>query len=364
MLASSINGGAINYPDYLSLLQNQQSLDALIQDTQRRMQEILSGLGVAQTSDQQVDRLEYDVIWSKGSARLLDYGGNENKPVLFCVPSLINKYTILDLYPKRSVVRYFSEQGFQVIAMDWGTPSKREQNFECADYVYDYAAAALDFLAEEHQAPIHLFGYCMGGIFACALAQLKSKTIDSLTLIATPWNFEKAYTTIPKPDAQTIKTYEQLIDNQSTIPPIWVQSLFHLINPWRTQEAYQRVPMMGSAEQKHFIAVEQWVNDGVPLVPAVAKECLINWPHHNTLYNGQWQVNGRTIDPSRIKTPTLIVAPTDDRIVPLSSSLPLSEIIENSTVIKPESGHISMLVGDKSESQCLSPIHKWLSAHN
>ena len=44
-------------------------------------------------------------------------------------------------------------------------------------------------LRERHDGPIALVGYCMGGIFTTAIAQLAPLFVDAMVLLATPWDF-------------------------------------------------------------------------------------------------------------------------------------------------------------------------------
>src|SRR5437764_7144053 len=43
--------------------------------------------------------------WRQGTTRLLDYGGDAAGPAVLVVPSLINRYYILDILPDRSFLR-------------------------------------------------------------------------------------------------------------------------------------------------------------------------------------------------------------------------------------------------------------------
>ena len=65
-----------------------------------------------------------------------------------------------------------------------------------------------------------------------------------------------------------------------------------------------------------FVAVEDWLNDGVPLAAPVARECLAGWYGANTPGRGDWRVAGEAVQPSTLDLPTLVVLPDQDRIVP------------------------------------------------
>ena len=70
------------------------------------------------------------VLWREGASRLLDYGkGQEDAPVVFVIPSLVNRYHILDLDGSQSFLRDLSKRGFRPLLLDWGSPAEDEKDF-------------------------------------------------------------------------------------------------------------------------------------------------------------------------------------------------------------------------------------------
>lgn len=350
------------FQHYLHIMDDPHMLEAIRQESYKRMVKMLEGLDHFQSFEWEHTPSPAREIWRSGSMRLLDYGGAEEAPAILCIPSLINKSYILDLYKGRSLVEYLMKQGFRPLLIDWGEPGSIEKRYDCADYIKHELVKAFRYVREHHRGPIITLGYCMGGVFALALAQLEAFYMDGLILLATPWDFQPDHAQYIALDDETIATYEQLILEQDVLPPVWIQTLFHMVNPWHFQQKFQRFPKMSEAEKKHFIAVESWVNDGVPLAKKVARECLVDWPHKNVLAEGKWRVGGWRIDPRRITCPTLIIAPTEDRIVPIETSLPLSQMIVNATCLTPKVGHVSMIVGKQAKRICWEPIVRWINA--
>ncbi len=354
---------AAAFPAYLELLAQPDFLQAIQNEAQNRTILMLQGISDYQESSYERTAIASKVIWQKGSACLLDYGNDPDATAILCIPSLINKPYILDLYEEHSFIDYCIQQGYRPLILDWGEPGLRERHYDCADYVEKLALDALDYLGRHHEGPVYLLGYCMGGVFALAMAQLMPEAIDGLILLATPWDFAAQRELVPLDD-EVLSEYESLIKQQDTVPPGWVQSIFHMVNPWHFQEKYQRFPTMNEVERQHFLAVESWVNDGVPLARHVARECLIDWPQRNHLAAGKWRVRGEVIDPSMIECPTFIATPTSDRVVPLSCSQPLLDLIPHAASIAPKTGHVSMVAGHKARSACWQPIHQWIKAQN
>ena len=321
----------------------------------------VQGLQAYLASDYERPEKLYNILWERGSAQLLDLAPKRRDAVaVLCVPSLINKSTILDLTPETSFVEYLKSQGMRPLILDWGTPGDDELDFTTADYINAYALAALQALREEHDGPIVLAGYCMGGIFTVAMAQLAPLFVDGMILLATPWDFASDDTPRVLLDPAAQMMLRQWIAGQNPVPPLVMQTMFHMIDPWRVQEKYSRYPGLNDAQKQHFLAVEHWVNDGVPLVQRTAEECLVDWPQGNILARHQWKIGRRWIEPESIKTPTLAVIPTRDLIVPRGCALPLAEQLQRCDVILPDTGHIGMIVGSRAKALVWDPVVEWI----
>jgi polyhydroxyalkanoate synthase subunit PhaC len=117
-----------------------------------------------------------------------------------------------------------------------------------------------------------------------------------------------------------------------------------------------------SASAESFVALEDWLNDGIPLAAGVARECVFGWYGNNSPGRGAWEVSGQTIDPAGISCPTLGVIPSQDSIVPPASARALIDKIPNATALSPTAGHIGMMVGRRAEEQLWNPLVDWLEA--
>lgn len=352
---------ANRFTDYLPHFLQPEFVQALSEKAMAHSAGFMAGLQAYVSSDYVRPATDYKVIWKRGSARLLDLApeATEGLAVLM-VPSLINPSYVLDLYPEASLAQHLKSQGFRPLILDWGSPGEAERRFTTADYVTHYALAALETLREKHHGPIALLGYCMGGVFTLAMAQIAALYVDALVLLATPWDFASDDTSRVLLEPATQLMLRQWIIAQNPVSPLVTQTLFHLIDPWRIQEKYSRYPELSEAEKKHFLAVEQWVNDGVPLAQGVAEECFVDWPQGNILAEHRFKVGRRWIEPSTIKCPTLAVIPTRDKIVPPGCATPLTKQIPRCDVLKPESGHVGMVVGRNAKAQLWKPLTHWL----
>ena len=107
---------------------------------------------------------------------------------LVIVPPLAVNMLIYDLFPERSLVKYFLARGFDVYLIDWGQPNRGHTHYNLHTYVADFMP---DFLAKvrKHsgQKELSLHGWSMGGIFTLSYTALThDPDIRNLIIIGTP----------------------------------------------------------------------------------------------------------------------------------------------------------------------------------
>ena len=117
-----------------------------------------------------------------------------------------------------------------------------------------------------------------------------------------------------------------------------------------------------SNEARRFVALEDWINDGVPLALGVARDCGRLWYGDNAPCRGLWQVAGHPVRPQLLNRPALVVVPGRDRIVPPGAAEPLAAALGTATVLRPPLGHIGMMVAVHAPEMLWTPIAAWLRA--
>jgi polyhydroxyalkanoate synthase subunit PhaC len=117
-----------------------------------------------------------------------------------------------------------------------------------------------------------------------------------------------------------------------------------------------------SAAARGFVALEDWLNDGVPLPIPVARECLGGWYGEDLPGRGKWRVGGKAIRPREIDKPALIVVPAQDRIVPPATAAALADELPRAETLTPRLGHIGMIVARDAPSAVWAPLADWLLA--
>ena len=112
------------------------------------------------------------------------------RPLLY-VPPLVNKYYLLDLQPKSSLIRWLVGEGHTLFVISWVNPGPELADKGLDDYLDLGPAAALDAIEKATgEKSVDLFGFCMGGTLAAmAAARAAPGRVASLTTIGSMFDF-------------------------------------------------------------------------------------------------------------------------------------------------------------------------------
>lgn len=331
-----------------------------------RADEFLDGILSYRRHPYRRDLADPPSICQDGESRLLDYGGPEAPgPTVLFLPSLVNRAYILDLSARRSFLRWLAGEGFRPLLVDWGWPGDEARRFNLTDYIMGRAARFLAAAREAAGGPVPVVGYCMGGTLAVALAERRAADIASLIMLATPWDFHAEATGTAQLEVAMLNALEPLLARWGELPVDILQSFFAGIDPLLALKKFAKFahgdPQSSQAEA--FVALEDWLNDGVPLAGPVAAECIRGWYVENAPARKAWQVAGAPVDPARVPHPSLHLIPSNDRIVPPASARALAEAMPDAAVMDPPLGHIGMMVGGAAPKAVWRPVADWLAAH-
>lgn len=330
---------------------------AVLAEALRQDQALVAGIAAYRRHPYRRDLPDPPAIWAEGETRLLDYGGG-GRTVLF-VPSLVNRADVLDLAQGHSMLRWLAGQGIRSLLLDWGWPGEVERRFTLTDYIAGRLERALVAAGET----VVLAGYCMGGLLALAAAQRRPDRIAALALLATPWDFHAPDPGQAAALARLRALLEPALAFAETLPVDALQMLFALLDPFGIAAKYRSFAALdpASSRARLFVALEDWLNDGVPLAAPVARECLDDWYGRNTPARGEWRVAGLPVDPAALRLPAFVAVPTRDRIVPPESARPLATLLADAVQLEPAAGHIGMAAGSTAERVLWRPLRDWIA---
>jgi polyhydroxyalkanoate synthase subunit PhaC len=343
-----------------------------------RLSATLRGLEIWQAHPYRRHLVDPPAIWSAGSARLLDFGqapeaADPAGPPLLVVPSLINRAYILDLLPERSLLRWLAAQGLRPVLLDWGAPGPEEAGFDLQDYGAERLRPALEALVAAAGRPVALLGYCMGGTLAAGLAARSRGEVAALATIGAPWDFTSTRGIAggframirSEGEARAVAVLDGMAETFGLIPVTLFQFLFALVNPMQAAVKFQKLARLDpdGPAARNFVALEDWLADGVPMAPRAARNLLIDWQIRNATATGTWRFLGGPVDPGDIRVPALGFCGTADSIAPMPLAAPLPRAIPGADVVSPRTGHVGMVVGSAARTQVWRPLAGFFHTH-
>jgi poly[(R)-3-hydroxyalkanoate] polymerase subunit PhaC len=312
-----------------------------------------------------------EVIWTKNKAKLYHYEPKVEKrfsvPILI-IYGLINRPYVLDLMPGNSFVEYLVEHGFDVFMLDWGTPGDEDKKLSFEDYVLDYIPRAVKKALRATRAEeISLLGYCMGGTIAAMYAALfPDQSLRNLVLLTAPIDFTPAdmgmfrLITSPKyfdPD--------HIVEAFGNVPGDLIDTGNRMLKPV-TNFVGTYVTMwdriMQGKSMDTWLAMNKWVNDGVPFVGEAFRQWIRDFYQQNKLVKGEIILRGRRVDLSNMRCHILSVAGSKDHIC----SLPQAQAIERFVSGKEvefhvvDAGHVGLMTGSHAKKDVWPKIFHWL----
>ena len=306
------------------------------------------------------------VVWQAGGTALIDHGpmgGTGGVPALF-VPSLVNRGWVLDLVPGQGMLSWLAGRGIHPYRVEWGSPGDGERAFDIAAYVKERLEPALaEVTRRSGRRPI-LAGYCMGGLLALAAAIREPDAIGGLVLLAMPWDFHAENAARSAAIGTLYQASRPLFAMLGEFPVDAIQALLATHDPIVALRKFRRFAAFdpASTEARNFVALEDWLNDGVPLTLPVADEAMFGWYGANRTGLGSWSVDDVAMDPAMIDVPSLVVVPGGDRLVPPASAAAVLSRLRRAQRLDLPLGHIGMVVGRHAERSLWGPLADWILA--
>ena len=278
--------------------------------------------------------------------------------------ALVNRETMLDLQPGRSVVQNFLNRGVDLYMIDWGYPSRKDQFLTIDDHVNGYMNNVIDFIRARHNIDrVNMMGICMGGTFSVMYAALHPEKVKNLVLTVTPVNFDhdKGLLNIWSRNMDP----DKMVDTYGNIPGDLMNFGFLLLNPARLMiDKY--VGFMEHMDDRkfveNFIRMERWIFDSPDLPGETFRQFINDCYKKNLLLQNEMQVGDRIVNLKNITMPVLNIYGQYDHLVPPVASEILPEKVgtTDATNVCFSTGHIGIYVSGKCQRELVPKISDWL----
>src|SRR5947209_789820 len=316
-----------------------------------------------------------EIIWTKNKAKLYHYVPTREKrfpiPILL-IYALINRAYVMDLMHGNSLVEYLVTQGFDVYMLDWGTPGDEDSELTFDNYILDYISRAIkQVLKYAHAEEFTLLGFCMGGTMSTIYASLfPGKPLRNLILLTTPIDFTPEVMGLY--GLWTSEKYlnpDLLAEAFGNVPGELVDTGNRMVKPV-TNYVGTYVTMwdriMHDKPMETWLAMNKWVNDGVPFTGEAFKQWIRDFYQQNKLVKGEITLRGRRVDLSNITCPVLNIAGKKDHICTLPQAEATMSLIgsQDKEFFVLDAGHVGLLTGSDARKSLWPKIRSWLEVRS
>jgi polyhydroxyalkanoate synthase len=275
---------------------------------------------------------------------------NVRKRPLVITPPQINKYYALDLSPDKSMARFLLDSGIQVFCVSWRNPTAAHREWGLDTYV-----AALDEAVDVARDltgsdDISMMGSCSGGITSTAYlatlgsaGQQKIRNITLAVCLLDPNTAEEsAFGCLMTPEtmraAKEASRLRGMVDGHELARMFaWMRPNDLIWNYWVNNY------LLGN--QPPAFDILYWNADTTRLPAALHGDYLDLYFTNPFVNAGKLALNGKTIDMSRIRADSYVVAGVTDHITPWKGVHKTAQIMgEGTTFVLSNSGHLQSLL--------------------
>jgi polyhydroxyalkanoate synthase len=281
---------------------------------------------------------------------------------LLLVPSLINRWYVLDLRPGSSVAEALVAGGVDTFCLDWGVPEDEDRYLSWDDVLARLARAVRKVRRETGAPRVGLLGYCMGGTLAGIHAALHPDETAALVNLAGPFDFAEAGFLRHMVDPRWFDA--DAIASAGNLAPSQMQSGFQVLRP--TQTLAKWVAYLDKAHdpaaREAFDALETWASDNIPFPGEAYRRYIGELYQQNQLVLGTHHVAGKRVDLGAIRCPLLTIIAERDTIVPPRAALALAERSSASEkeLCTVPGGHVGAVVGSRASKTLYPAMTAWL----
>jgi polyhydroxyalkanoate synthase len=305
-----------------------------------------------------------DELALDGGAKLYRFRG-ERAPrgaPLVLVPSLINRWYVLDLRPGASLVEALIGAGIDVWCLDWGTP-------ECEDRYLDWEAVLARLRGgvrrvrrETGAARVGLLGYCMGGTLAAIHAAQHADELAALVTLAAPIDFAHGGQLRAMVDPAWFDA--DAIADAGNVAPTQMQAGFVALRPTLELGKLMALPELAldPAARAAFLALDTWAGDNIAFPGEAYRRYIRELYQGNALVAGTHRVNGRPVELSAITSPTLVIVASRDAICPARAATALLDHVgaADKHALEVPGGHVGAVVGSRAAREMYPAVARWL----
>ncbi|MFV0371556.1 MAG: PHA/PHB synthase family protein [Azonexus sp.] len=293
------------------------------------------------------------VIFQNDLFQLIQYDPqtpDQFKKPLLIVPPWINKYYILDLREKNSLVNWATSQGHTTFIMSWVNPDEKlaEKSFE--NYLLEGSVEAINLVCKQTgEDSVNMAGYCLGGtLLMTTLAYLttkKDKRVASATFFTTMLDFSEPGELGVFLDEGAVAGLEKKMNERGFLEGSEMAGTFNMLRANDLIWSFVVNNYLMGKDPFPFDLL-YWNSDSTRMPAAMHSYYLRNMYLANLLKEpGGLTLGGVKIDIGKVKTPCYFISTVEDHIAPWKSTYMGARLPSGPTkFVLGGSGHIAGIV--------------------
>lgn len=292
------------------------------------------------------------VVFQNKMFQLIQYTPSTEKVLkrpLLIVPPWINKFYILDLQPKNSMLKWLVDQGHTVYVMSWVNPDETYVDTGFEDYIHAVINAMDAVQYDSGESEMNMIGYCIGGtLLSSALAYLEHQgdtRVKSATFFTTMLDFSEPGELGVFIDEAQISTLEAQMQEQGYMDGSTMSGAFNLLRAndliW---SFYVNNYLLGNDPRPFDLLY--WNSDSTRMPVKMHSWYLRNLYKDNKLCQPKaLSVDGVELDLGTIDVPACFISTIEDHIAPWKSTYSGARLFGGDVrFILGGSGHIAGIV--------------------
>ena len=300
------------------------------------------------------------VVFQNDLMQLIQYEPATKKVArrpLLIMPPWINKYYILDLREKNSLVKWCVQQGLTVFVISWVNPDERHAGKDFEDYMLEGPLAALDAIEKATgEKSVNVLGYCLGGTLLAAtlgyLATRKNTRIASASFMTSLVDFAGAGELDVFIDEDQVSALERKMSEHGYLEGADMANTFNMLRSNDLIWSFVINNYLLGRDPFPFDLLH-WNQDSTRMPARMHSFYLRNMYMGNKLCRpGGITLAGVPIDVSKIMLPSYFVSAIEDHIAPWKTTYSGTQLLGGkSRFVLSGSGHIAGMINPPAASK-------------